>query len=110
MICGSNNCPQSRGYMFPSSADCCTYNCDGKNEVFSSCCSNTRPCKINEGDCDTDEDCEGNLVCGSNNCPRSGYEFSSRDDCCTEPRGEANEMFLKIKYKFNSFEEVLPPT
>ena len=28
-------------------------------------------CSLNEGDCDSDLDCEGSLVCGDNNCPQS---------------------------------------
>ena len=37
---------------------------------------------IMTGDCDTDDDCEGSLMCGKNNC--KGDFFSANDDCCTD--------------------------
>ena len=30
------------------------------------CCSPESPCRENEGDCDTDADCFGELLCGQN--------------------------------------------
>jgi len=39
-------------------------------------------CGINEGDCDSHEDCAGHLRCGVDNCNGSG--FDSTDDCCWE--------------------------
>ena len=38
---------------------------------------------MGEGDCNSNDDCKGSLVCGSNNC--AGSTFVSTDDCCTEP-------------------------
>merc|ERR1719391_1510760 len=47
------------------------------------CCSNSSPCRAGEGDCDNDDDCEGDLKCGKDNCDRAGYSsFDSTDDCC----------------------------
>ena len=37
---------------------------------------------IMTGDCDTDDDCEGSLMCGKNNC--KGDFFNNDDDCCTD--------------------------
>ena len=45
------------------------------------CCNNLSPCDIGEGDCDTDDDCLGSLVCGKQNCG-SGFFWNSTD-CCT---------------------------
>ena len=48
-------------------------------------------CKLGEGDCNTDNDCEGSLKCGVNNCdPKKplkygkGFEGPNRPlaDCC----------------------------
>ena len=51
-----------------------------------SCCSSSFPCGLGGGDCDTDADCQGNLVCGTENCPNSSlYSFDSTDDCCQDP-------------------------
>jgi len=44
------------------------------------CCSVDHPCGPGEGDCDTDNDCIGDLTCGHSNC---GHEFpTNRSDCC----------------------------
>ena len=39
---------------------------------------------MGEGDCDSDIDCKGNLVCGEDNCDVGGT-FESNDDCCANP-------------------------
>ena len=55
--------------------------CDGglRNETRE-CCSVSSPCKEGQGDCDTDEECRGDLVCGRNNC---GNKFDWKSaDCC----------------------------
>ena len=69
--------------------------CMGGND----CCNPGNQCGLLEGDCDTDNDCMGTLVCGTHNChnvnmpegwPRSLTEaigrddinFSATDDCC----------------------------
>merc|ERR1711992_526723 len=46
---------------------------------FRECCSSSKPCGLNEGDCDKDSECSGSLVCGKNNCPSP---FPSNADCC----------------------------
>ena len=55
--------------------------CDGIS-YDGECCSVLAPCAINEGDCDADNECQGNLFCGSNNCPAP---FPSQADCCESP-------------------------
>ena len=35
------------------------------------CCSPEEKCSINEGDCNSHEDCAGSLVCTPNSCPSS---------------------------------------
>ena len=32
------------------------------------CCTPANPCDLGGGDCDSDEDCAGSLVCGTDNC------------------------------------------
>jgi hypothetical protein len=44
-------------------------------------------CPLKEGDCDNDDECQGNLKCGQGsgldyNC---GSTFPSRYDCCYDP-------------------------
>lgn len=48
--------------------------CNGQDD---SCCTKQTPCKENDGDCDFDDQCAGNLICGSNNCA-----WGDGDDCC----------------------------
>ena len=47
----------------------------------SSCCTTEKPCGIGEGDCDTHNQCAGDLECGIDNC---GPDFPSNYDCCKE--------------------------
>merc|ERR1719412_1331421 len=64
--------------------------CDGED----SCCTESNQCGVNEGDCDSDVDCEGDLVCGTDNC--NGPNFDSEDDCCTE-KSEELEKFEQCR-------------
>ena len=44
-------------------------------------CTIGYPCEVDNGDCDSHEECQDNLVCGLNNCPESlGYDPTV--DCC----------------------------
>ena len=58
-----------------------TASCNGGSHAkIGSCCTANNPCEVNQGDCDIDEDCKGNLICGSDNC---GPSFTwSYTDCC----------------------------
>ena len=60
--------------------------CFGK---WTNCCTEENPCKAGDGDCDNDDQCDGDLVCGTNNCVRNNpnfyyYDFGSDSDCCVE--------------------------
>ena len=61
-----------------------TTNCQGLPGQ-NSCCTATNPCPLGGGDCDSDSDCQGNLVCGTDNC--KGFHPGSYDgaDCCMIP-------------------------
>ena len=74
LVCGLNNCP---GYLnYDSAVDCCFKEMVG-GEHF---CTNTNTCGENEGDCDANNECQGGLECGVNNCPESlGF---NNVDCC----------------------------
>ena len=43
-------------------------------------CSLAKPCPLGEGDCDSDDECQGDLVCGYKNC--DGSQYGANDDCC----------------------------
>ena len=47
---------------------------------FCSC----NPCSENEGDCESDDECQDGHFCGYNNCPVS-IGFDSDVDCCYKP-------------------------
>ena len=49
------------------------------------CCTDSNKCDLGEGDCDSDFDCKGDFVCGTNNC--IGSNFESNDDCCELSEG-----------------------
>ena len=47
-------------------------------------CTPQSPCGEYEGDCDSNDDCQTGLSCGTNNCP-SSLEFDLWVDCCFSP-------------------------
>ena len=47
-------------------------------------CTSENPCVTDQGDCDTHDECQEGLSCGSNNCPDS-LGFHSEFDCCYIP-------------------------
>ena len=52
------------------------------------CCTAENPCFAGEGDCDQNEDCAGELVCGKGNCPEETFtarHFGRKPDCCEQP-------------------------
>ena len=51
---------------------------------FWGCCTAENPCDINQGDCDSHPDCNGDLGCGEDNCPA---DFPSHADCCVDSSG-----------------------
>ena len=79
-------CPNNEGYVwnwiyFPASSGVATddiyIKCANENDF----CSSQNPCGTNQGDCDTHDECQDGLVCGSNNCPDS-LELHAEFDCC----------------------------
>ena len=53
-----------------------------KGQGNDQCCDHFEhgPCGEGEGDCDSDQECSGSLVCGRDNCP-----WGDGDDCCQKP-------------------------
>ena len=47
-------------------------------------CTSENPCVADQGDCDTHNECQDGIFCGSNNCPDS-LGFHSEFDCCYAP-------------------------
>ena len=68
------------------------------------CCTDdaNEPCGLGEGDCDTDEECAGDLVCGTNNCLPMGSGLKTRSDCCELP--VIKGMFLSVVEEGNYFQ------
>jgi len=42
----------------------------------------TNICSFGQGDCDNDDECWGNLICGTNNCGGEAGQYDLLDDCC----------------------------
>ena len=58
----------------------------GSSKAIVTCCTANNTCEINQGDCDYDDDCKGDLICGHNNC---GASFTMPDaDCCIVKPGK----------------------
>ena len=56
------------------------------------CCSVEQPCGLGQGDCDKDDECSGDLVCGRDNC---GVEYKSPTADCCQFRGKT-KIDLKL--------------
>ena len=53
--------------------------CNAIDDNVYTCCSASNQCDRNQGDCDSDSECSGDLICGSNNC-KSPFPIDA--DCC----------------------------
>ena len=59
--------------------------CILNNDLYTGeCCTAENQCDVSEGDCDEDDDCLGDLVCGTDNCLP---EFPDTHDCCEVSTG-----------------------
>jgi len=109
LACGTNNCPEDQGRPL---ADCCydpaavtpATDCLGGGPLTWSCCTPANPCGENQGDCDEDDDCAGDLVCGANMCNAdfntlfdgAGFFPAGSADCCvTQATVDAAALFYK---------------
>ena len=78
--CGSNNCPSLSG--FDNITDCCYDAIVGADDY----CTTQKPCFVDEGNCDSDDECQTDMFCGSKNCP-DYLGFLSSVNCC-ERKGD----------------------
>ena len=63
---------------------------------------NCKSCFENEGDCDSDNDCEQGLVCGSNNCPDyQGFNYGV--DCCYVPVQKNSSEQRMLRFRSQNF-------
>ena len=85
-----NKCPNNEGYIWSwqylhfSDFE---YSWTATNDVYLKCeseddfCTSENPCRPDEGDCDTNDECDFGLACGSNNCP-AFLDVDNDMDCC----------------------------
>jgi len=82
---------------------------DNKNTDFD-CCTKEHPCGVGGGDCDTDSECAGDLICGekeeeSNNCqtdfPSSDTFWEATADCCIPKRKRNYISYLMLSVNKN---------
>ena len=53
-----------------------------------SCCTKDKKCSEEQGDCDSDDECQEGLSCGTDNCSKKeGGDWDAADDCCYKPAG-----------------------
>ena len=90
--CGQNNCNaiHNDSTNFALLADCCinATTCDwsGTSDADTwSCCTDSEPCEEFEGDCDNDDQCKDDFICGENNCISFNPIFDPAADCCIQP-------------------------
>ena len=77
--CRSNSCPveMTQQLGFDSNTDCCQIANVGDEDF----CTIYDPCEEDEGNCNKNDECRDDLICGLDNCPNS-LGFSSEVDCC----------------------------
>merc|ERR1719402_638659 len=86
------------------------FKCEGLDD----CCTPENLCGRFDGDCDVDEDCEGNLECGLDNCWRARkywvykYNWGNFDDCCCDPnvKGECGCFSLEALVTLSSGHQI----
>lgn len=115
--CGINNCPAN----FDPLADCCydpaavktSQTCDGGSSNMWTCCRDRSDgcdanadtdgscgCAVGQGDCDSDDQCSGSLVCGRNSCDTA---FNTKVDANSQkffPSGQADCCISKSRALF----------
>ena len=84
-------CPNNEGYVWNwKYDDKLNSGFTDTNDVYIKCaneddfCTSQNPCGTDQGDCDTHNECQDGLFCGSNNCP-DFLGFHSEFDCCYVP-------------------------
>ena len=79
LVCGIDNCNYNTSN---TGLDCC-YNATIGDNHF---CASGIPCGMYEGDCDSDDECENDLICGTDNCNfNASLGFPTDLDCCYTP-------------------------
>ena len=68
------------------------------------CCSDQEKCGINEGDCNSNSECHGSLICKLDSCP-TNQEFGERASCCQQPSG-SYVMGMILKYSICCLEDI----
>ena len=62
--------------------------CDPGLPGTGSCCQPDNTCREGEGDCDKNEDCDGDLICGTNNCRKWNPAAPATHDCCQKSNSQ----------------------
>ena len=85
-----NKCPNNEGYIWSwkylNYIDF-EYSWTATDDIYLKCtteddfCTSENPCGPDQGDCDTNDECQFGLTCGTNNCPDS-LGIDSDMDCC----------------------------
>ena len=86
LVCGSKNCPVSLGFDW--NTDCCYDAIIGDKDF----CSFDNPCESGEGHCDSIDECQDGLFCGSENC-----KDTPSMDCC---ESQGNTLFTTHSFPF----------
>ena len=61
------------------------------------CCSTLGPCQVGEGGCSADSDCQGDLVCGKDNCQLFNASSDASMDCCI------GKVWIKLLWESKTF-------
>merc|ERR1712224_643435 len=111
-FCGTNNCAANMDPL----ADCCytpatvitnkPTNTDGTAGNLWTYCTDKKAanpsnlCAVNEGDCDNDDECAGDLVCGINSCDSTFNAGFDKNNKKFFPSGQADCCITKSRALF----------
>ena len=81
---GNDNDGEGATCKLPGNAKCNPSTWDKYEGYHDACCSDLEKCGIDEGDCNSDSECLGSLICLYNGCAAS-QGFDERASCCQQP-------------------------
>merc|ERR1719397_1151349 len=91
LVCGENNCPKE-GFKWNFGDDCCF---SWEDKPGPELCGRDRSCEEKHGDCDGDEECKGDLVCGGT-CSWASVNPFKKDDCCVKKTAKKTWNFFNL--------------
>ena len=92
LVCGFKNCNATLGWNWEAS---CCYNAVLGDPEW---CTKENPCAADEGDCDSDDECQTGLFCDTANDCSASLGFASGTNCCGSEQTCASPQWIGDNY------------